>query len=176
MMQPTNVPVSRDLYMTVGDWSGSWRENRPKDGIMIARTCKILIFDGTFNDGASVPRLLRPIVRPDGPIRASALSHDVIFESRGFPNSTYAYFEDDVPVERIFTLKEANNLFGLFMRASNVEPFDRIASRAAVAIGSKFLWDRYPDALNSKIQDHLLAAAEPLPVLYQPHLDKGYVS
>lgn len=140
------------------------------------KTCQIFVKKGTLNDGASVPRPLWSIVRPDGLIRGAALIHDVLFESRGEPNSTYEYFENYKPVNRVFTLKETNNLFGLAMRASNVHPFHRIASRAGVAAGSWAIWKSYPKTINERIQEFLASAQEPLPVLVQERLDRGYVS
>lgn len=176
MILPVNIPVSSRLYLNVEKWAFSWRELRPVDGVFFMKTCKIVVNEGTLNDGASVPRSLWSIVRPDGTIRGAALLHDVLFESRGEPHTTFQYFEDDQRASRVFQLREVNNLFGLCMRASNVHPFDRIAARGGVAIGSKFIWESYPKLINDRIQEFLQTACEPLPVLVQEHLNKGYVS
>lgn len=162
--------------MLVEDWQFSWRECRYIDGIWQMKTCQILVKAGTLNDGASVPRILWSIVRPDGLIRGAALVHDVLFESRGMPNTTYEYSEDYKPVARAFSLKETNNLFGLIMRASNVHPFHRISARAGVAAGSWLIWNSYPDAINNRIQEYLQTAKEPVPVLVKEHLNEGYAS
>lgn len=177
MILPVNVPVTSRLYLLKEDWQYSWRELRPDlHGILHMRTCTIRVIAGTLNDGASVPRILWSIVRPDGPIRGAALIHDVLFETRGKSHTTFEYLEDYAVTKRTFTLKETNNLFGLCLRASNVHWFHRIAARGGVAIGSKFIWERYPKLINDRIQEFADSSIEPLPILVQEHLAKGYVS
>lgn len=183
MKQPINIPVTSRLYRLEQEWSFSWREERPSfDGLFAPRICIIAIKQGTLNDGASVPRPLWSVVRPDGLIRGAALIHDVLFEARGKPHTTYEYFEGDslidresIPVKRVertFTLREANNLFGLCMMLSKVPVLDRVFARAGVAIGSKFIWDSYPQRINERIQDYIRSLPEPI----HPPLNEGYIS
>lgn len=183
MKQPINIPVTSRLYRLEEGWTFSWREERPRfDGSFAPRLCGISINPGTLNDGASVPRPLWSVVRPDGLIRGAALIHDVLFETRGKPHTTYEYFEGDpwierecVPVERVertFTLREVNNLFGLCMMLSKVPVLDRVLARAGVAIGSKFIWDSYPQRINERIQDYIRTRPE----LIHPPLNEGYIS
>lgn len=188
MNLPINIPVTSRLYRLEQDWSFSWREERLRcNGLFAPRICIILIKQGTLNDGASVPRPLWSVVRPDGLIRGAALIHDVLFEARGKPHTTYKYFEGDlridrecVPVERVartFTLREANNLFGLCMMLSKVPVLDRVFARSGVAIGSKFIWDSYPQRLNERILDYIRSRPERTrPETIHPPLNEVYIS
>ena len=75
---------------------------------------------GFISDGASVPRLLWPILRPDGLIRAAALVHD------------YMYKRHDIYFKR-----DADDTFLKYMELAGVKKYKRVLAYWAVRVFGK---------------------------------------
>jgi hypothetical protein len=112
MNQPDIRPISPDEYQLQMPYIYTWRDA----GILN----RITVPAGYINDGASVPRLLWSIVRPDGLIRAGALIHDWLCAHAGhIPVDSHQILRNEewIPAGKIWARAEGDAMF----RRINIE-------------------------------------------------------
>lgn len=76
VVQPCITPISPREYRLDHDWTVEFELKGLKHEITVPQ--------GYITDGASVPRILWPLVRPDGLVRAGSVLHDYLYGLRGF--------------------------------------------------------------------------------------------
>jgi hypothetical protein len=151
--QPISVPVSWDLWKLKKNVWTSWKDEEGKDH-------EIEIYEGTFWDGASVPRILTPIMPTRGLNDSATLFHDILFESRGRKASTFTYTIEGQEVEEALTMKEVNLLFEAILIQAKYPEIRRILACFAVNIATPILWEKYPASIEDKIKCLLLQDPE----------------
>jgi len=136
-----------DLWRLSDCYRVEWTE----DG----RKCVLYIYTGTFWDGASIPRVLTPIMPRRGINDAASLVHDTLFESRGHPHTTHKYIEDGKEVKRVFTLEGVNTLFYKLLSYHKYPILRGMLGVLAVGVASPYLWNNHKGKIHSKIKKHL---------------------
>jgi hypothetical protein len=136
--QPLNVPIKSHnrKYRLEKDWQCYWEEK----GVRY----KLNILEGFEYDGASVPRILWSIsdLTPDGVIRGPATLHDKIYDSKGRMGSNLYHFKDGNwrECDRVFTRKDADDLFHAFMKPAGVKDRTRGVAYWAVRLFGWVAW------------------------------------
>ena len=139
MTQPDLRPIKKGKYVLHEEWSFLWT----KDDI----TRVIIIPRGFVSDGASCPRFLWTCtgITPDGLIRAGALVHDFIYKYGGeLPENSYQQLAlyGWVPLDDVWTRKNADRLFARIMREAGVSKFKRRMAYRGVRLFGCFFWKK----------------------------------
>ncbi len=143
ILQPAVRPVAFDLYILVEDWSFEWREG--------GRFYRFEAYKGTLFDGASVPSYCYWVMQRAGLALGASLIHDLPFETRGKPHTTYTLFIDGKAVSADLSLEFTNDMFERVLIASNYPRWRKAAAVKMVRTFSPKLWERYPTIINAKL-------------------------
>lgn len=134
LTQPDLRPISDREYRLHSDYEYVWREGLARHRLFIPA--------GFVNDGASVPRAIWWLIRPDGLIRAAALVHDYLYRYSG-DLPVGAYTVDEMPMmgsARVFTRQEADDLFYQIMREAEVSAWKAWIAHKGVRLGGWRAW------------------------------------
>lgn len=137
--QPINIPIpgSGRIYRLVEKYVCYWNEK--------GKVYRLEIPEGYECDGASVPRILWSIsdLTPDGVVRGPATIHDRIYENKGRVAGLSVLENGNWSNSiRVFTRKEADQLFRVYMKAAGVNKTTRRRAYWAVRIFGYFAWKK----------------------------------
>ena len=134
--QPTNVRVTDKYFRLAEDYTYCWTAEGTQ--------YRIVIPAGFTNDGASVPRFARMIIRPEGHIRAAALVHDWIYQHKGvLPPGSHQYKHADGTWKNVYgkwRRRDADRLFARIMREAGVSRFKRRTAYRFVRLLGWIAW------------------------------------
>ena len=136
MLQPDLRPIGKGKYKLQDEWTYTWTKYDITRRIVIPKYFEC--------DGASVPRLLWTFtgITPDGLIRSAATLHDFIYRYGGkLPKGSYQQLTLDkwIPLDDIWTRKNADRLFARVMREAGVSKSKRrLAYRGVRLFGWRF--------------------------------------
>ena len=143
MTQPDLRPIKKGKYQLQEKWKYIWE----KDGI----TRCIVIPKGFVSDGASAPRLLWTVtgITPDGLVRAGALVHDFLYKHGGdLPKGSYQELnpyialDEWIPLNDIWTRKNADRIFCRIMKESGVGKIKRRIAYRGVRMFGWIFWKK----------------------------------
>lgn len=124
-------------YELVSDFIYEWDHNGERYRMTIPEEFQC--------DLASVPRIIWPLISPID-LAAASIPHDWLYAYRGvLPYWSYEMRVTDkywVPVEHVWTRREADRLFGRMMRESHVPRWMRRAAFRAVRLFGRCAWQR----------------------------------
>lgn len=112
--QPVLLPQAKREYKLKGDYSVGVRDE-------LGKRYRLTVSDGFISDGASIPRIFWSLsgMHPDGLIRAAALVHDRLCDSKGF----IVLFDVRQPIPSRISSKDAARIFRDLMKAAGMATF-----------------------------------------------------
>lgn len=136
--QPNNIPIPGKgrIYELTEEYTCHWSDDQGK-------TYQLKIPKGYRCDGASVPRVLWSIsdLTPDGVIRGPATLHDRLYENQGKVAHLRVVDGDEwVDSIKVFTRKDADQLFRAYMKAAGVNKTTRRRAYWAVRLFGWYAW------------------------------------
>jgi hypothetical protein len=146
--QPISQPVSWDLWELKKNFCATWQDEDDREH-------DLEIYRGTFWDGASVPRILTPIMPTRGINDAGTLVHDVFYESQGGKHSVFAYSINGLETDRVLNVLEVNDLFSEFLITSEYPEWRKELACKTVGVFGIPLWYRHNKNIKNKIDKHL---------------------